>query len=334
MSQPLRASSRFRHPFVAFLVRRTAAGIATLWVVSVLVFIGTEVLPGDTATALLGRNANPAAVAELRERMGLDRSVPDRYFDWLGGLLTGDLGNTAAGDAAGQVTPIWSEVKEKASNSLTLALITAALMMPISLALGILAAKQVGRALDHAISAISLALVALPEFVLGTFFVLAFFSWLDILPPVSLVPPGTAALARPSVLVLPVLTLLGVTTGAAIRMVRAGMIETLRSDYVEMARLNGFRESKVILRYALPNALGPSIQIFAQNIQYLIGGVIVIEYLFSYPGLGRELVDAVAIRDVRVVQSVAILIAAVYIGLNVLADLAVVLLTPKLRTQP
>jgi peptide/nickel transport system permease protein len=135
------------------------------------------------------------------------------------------------------------------------------------------------------------------------------------------------------VLVLPVLTLLGASLAASIRMVRAGMVEVLRSDYVEMARLNGLPESTVIRRYALRNALGPSVQVFAQNIQYLVGGIVVTEYLFSYPGLGKELVDSVAIRDVRAVQSVALLVAAVYVALNILADLLVLLLVPKLRTR-
>jgi peptide/nickel transport system permease protein len=155
---------------------------------------------------------------------------------------------------------------------------------------------------------------------------------LDVLPPVSLVPPGESPLSDPQALVLPVLTLLGATLAGSTRMVRAGMVETLRSDYVQMARLNGFPERRVVSRYGLRNALAPAVQVFAQNIQYLVGGIIVVEYLFAYPGLGKELVDAVAIRDVREVQSIAILIAAFYILVNIVADLLVVLLVPRLRT--
>jgi peptide/nickel transport system permease protein len=323
---------RRSHPLLWFVVGRIAAGLLTLFVVSILVFLGTEVLPGDAAGAILGRNATPENLAEVREAMGLDRSAIERYFDWLGGLFTGDLGNSAAGYAQGSELPIWDDVKGKLSNSFTLALITTLLMVPLALLLGTLAALRAGRPTDHGISISSLAMSSLPEFVVGALLILLFFSWLDVLPPVSLIPPGTNPLSKPTALILPVLTLLGVTLAAAIRMVRAGLIETLSADFVQMARLNGFRE-RVVLRYALRNALAPSVQIFAQSIQYLIGGIIVTEYLFNYPGIGKELVDAVAIRDVREVQSIAIFIAAFYIVVNIVADLIVVLLVPKLRTR-
>jgi peptide/nickel transport system permease protein len=320
------------HPVTAFLARRIAAGIATLLVVSVLVFIGTEVLPGDAASAVLGRSATPDQLAETRELMGLDRPAAERYLDWLGGLVTGDLGNSAAGYAAGAETPIWPDVQPQVANSLVLAALTASLMIPLALLLGVLSAVRAGRPLDHGISLGSLAVISLPEFIIGSLLVLLFFSWLDVLPPVSLVAPGESPLADPEELVLPVLTLLGASLAASIRMVRAGMLEALRADYVESARLNGLPERLVVRRYALRNALAPSVQVFAQNVQYLVGGIVVTEYLFAYPGLGKELVDAVAIRDVREVQSLAVMIAAVYIGLNIVADLLVVLLVPKLRT--
>jgi peptide/nickel transport system permease protein len=327
------ARVRRAHPVARFLLLRVLAALATLFVVSVLVFAGTEVLPGDAAGALLGKTATPEALAELRHLMGLDRPAYERYLDWLGGVLTGDLGNSAAGYASGSESPIWDAIKGKIGNSLTLAAITAALMIPLALVLGVVAALRAGRAVDHAISLTSLAVISLPEFIIGSLLILVFFSWLDVLPPVSLIPPGESALADPRVLVLPVLTLLGASLAASIRMVRAGMVEVLHSDYVEMARLNGLPEPTVIRRYALRNALGPSVQVFAQNIQYLVGGIVVTEYLFSYPGLGKELVDSVAIRDVRAVQSIALLVAAFYVGLNILADLLVLLLVPKLRTR-
>jgi peptide/nickel transport system permease protein len=316
-----------------FVLRRLAAAVATLFVVSILIFVGTEVLPGDAASAVLGRTASPEQLAEMRAAMGLDRPAHERYLDWLGGLLSGDLGNSAAGYAAGGESPIWEEIRPKIVNSFILAAITALLMVPLALFLGILAAMRAGRPLDHAISVSSLAIISLPEFIIGSLLILLFFSWLDALPPVSLIPPGTSPLAEPKLLVLPVLTLLGASLAASIRMVRAGMVETLNAEYVTMARLNGFGERMVVSRYALRNALAPSVQVFAQNIQYLVGGIVVTEYLFNYPGLGKELVDAVAIRDVRAVQVVALLIAAFYILINILADLLVVLLVPKLRTQ-
>jgi peptide/nickel transport system permease protein len=325
--------ARRRWPLAAFLVRRVAAALATLFVVSILIFAGTEVLPGDAAGAVLGRTATPDQLAEMQALMGLDRPPHERYLDWLGGILTGDLGNSAAGYAAGGESPIWDEISPKITNSFILAAITAFLMVPIALVLGVFSAVRAGRPLDHSISIGSLAIISLPEFIIGSLLILVFFSWLDVLPPISLIPPGTSPLAKPEALVLPMLTLLGASLAASIRMVRAGMIETLSSEYVTMARLNGLRESVVVRRYALRNALAPSVQVFAQNIQYLVGGIVVTEYLFNYPGLGKELVDAVAIRDVREVQSVALLVAAFYLFLNIVADFLVVLLVPKLRTQ-
>jgi peptide/nickel transport system permease protein len=330
---PLPVRSRHRHPLAWFVVKRLAAAVATLFVVSILVFAGTEVLPGDPASAILGRNASEENIAEVRALMGLDRSVVERYGDWLGGLLTGDLGNSASGYAQGGELSIWGDVKANLSNSFALLAITTLLLVPLALLFGVLASLRPGRFTDHGISMTSLAVSSLPEFVLGSLLILAFFSWLDLLPPVSLIAPGTSPFSEPKKLILPVLTLLGVTCAASIRMVRAGMVETLTADYVHMARLNGFREPLVVWRYALRNALAPAVQVFVQNIQYLIGGIVVTEYLFAYPGIGVELINAVAIRDTRAVQSIAILIAAFYVVLNVVADLIVMLLVPKLRTQ-
>lgn len=323
-----------RPPSLARLaLRRVLAGIVTLLAVSLLVFVGTELLPGDAASAVLGRTAQPEQLAEVRELMGLDRPAAQRYLSWLGGILTGDLGNSAAGYAQGAEIAIWDDIAGNLGNTLTLAAIVIALMIPLGLLLGVVAATHAGRTRDHAITLGSLAVVSLPEFIIGSLLIVVFFSWLDVLPPVSLVPPGTSPLERPEILVLPALTLLGATLAGSTRMVRAGMLESLGSDYVEMARLNGIPERRVVTRYALRNALAPAVQVFAQNIQYLIGGIIVVEYLFSYPGIGKELVDAVAIRDVRAVQSIAILLAAIYIAVNIVADLLVLVLVPKLRTQ-
>jgi peptide/nickel transport system permease protein len=322
-----------RASFWRLALRRIAAGLVTLLVVSALVFVGTELLPGDAASAVLGRTAQPEQLAEVRELMGLDRPAVERYLGWLGGIVTGDLGNSAAGYAAGAEEAIWDDISGPLWNSVVLATIVIAMMIPLALVLGVVAATGVGRARDHAISLGSLAVVALPEFIIGSLLIVVFFTWLDVLPPVSLVPPGTSPFERPEILVLPALTLLGATLAGSTRMVRAGMLESLGSDYVQMARLNGLPERQVVLRYGLRNALAPAVQVFAQNIQYLIGGIIVVEYLFNYPGIGKELVDAVAIRDVRAVQSIAIVIAAFYIAVNIAADLIVISLVPKLRAR-
>jgi peptide/nickel transport system permease protein len=326
------AVARRGRPLLRFLAVRLLTGVLTLLVVSVLVFAATEVLPGDAASAVLGKTASPAQVTQMRHLMGLDKPASQRYLEWLGGFVRGDLGDSAAGFASGTRAPIWGQISEKVANSFILAAFVTLFLIPLSLLLGVIAAVRAGRTVDHAISLTTLAVVSLPEFVIGSLLIVLFFTWLNLLPPVSLLAPGESPLGHPRLLVLPVLTLLAATLAGAIRMVRAGMIETLRSDYVRMAQLNGFPARLVVSRYALRNALAPAVQVFAQSIQYLVGGIIVVEYLFNYPGLGKELVDAVAIRDVREVQSVALLIAAFCIAVNILADLLVVLLVPKLRT--
>ena len=317
---------------LAFLWRRLVGAVAALLAASVLIFAAVQVLPGSAASAVLGRNATPAAVRVLTHRMGLDRPTPTRYADWLRGFVQGDLGDSAVAVAQGaHHAPIWHLISGPLENSAILAAITAFLMVPLSLGLGALAAVRAGKPTDHLISLGSLAAVSLPEFVTGSLLVAVFFVGLHVLPPVSIVPPGANPLSHPKQLVLPVATLLFASLAAGIRMVRAGMFEILQTDYVQAARLNGVPEARVILRYALRNALAPSIQVLAQNLQYLVGGVIVVEAVFAYPGIGSQLVSAVQNRDVTVVQSVAMLIAVVYVIINLLADLVVMLLVPKLR---
>ena len=317
---------------LAFVGRRLAGAIAALLAASVLIFAAVQVLPGSPASAVLGRSASPAAVRILTHQMGLDRPASTRYVDWLGGFVRGDLGDSSVAIAQGaKHAPIWHLISGPLENSAILAGITALLMIPLSLGLGALAAVRAGRPTDHLISIGALAAVSLPEFVTGSLLVAVFFVGLHVLPPVSIVPPGVDPLSNPKQLVLPVATLLFASLAAGIRMVRAGMFEVLQTEYVQTARLMGLPERRVILRYALRNALAPSVQVLAQNLQYLVGGVIVVEAVFAYPGIGTQLVSAVQNRDVTVVQSVAMLIAVFYVVINLLADLVVMLLVPKLR---
>jgi peptide/nickel transport system permease protein len=281
---------------------------------------------------VLGRNGSPDVVRALDKRLHLDKPVVQQYTDWLRGFSHGDLGDSAVGLAQGEKhAPIWPLISNPVKNSLILAAITALLMIPLSLGLGVLAAVFAGRWIDNVISIGSLAAIALPEFVIGSLLVGVFFVGLDVLPPVAIVPPGSNPLDDPTKLVLPVATLLLASLAAGIRMVRAGMLETLQTEYVQTARLNGLAEGKVLRRYALRNALAPAVQILTQNLQWLIGGIIITESVFAYPGIGSTLVVAVQNRDVTVVQSIAMLIAIVYIVLNLIADLIVLLLVPKLR---
>ena len=335
VSFPRSEAQRARsHPVLRFLGRRVVAAVITLIFVSMLIFVGTEILPGDAAQAILGRSASPAAVAELRDQLGLDRPAPVRYVDWLAKFARGDLGISATQTvASGAGSPVWGLISSRLLNTIILALVAIVLIVPIGVVCGIVAARHVGRPVDQAVSVSSLAAVSLPEFVTGSLLILVFAVWLHILPAVSLLPSGSSVFDRPQILVLPVATLLAASLAQTIRMVRAGMLDVLRSDYIAMARLNGLPERKIIFGYAIRNALAPTVQVIALNVQWLVGGIIVTEYVFGYPGIGQELVEVVNSRDIPFVQSLSLLIAAFYLAINIVADLLVVLLIPKVRTE-
>ncbi len=323
------------HPLVRYAGRRLVLAAVTLLVATILIFAGTSVIPGSPASTALGREATPEAIAALNHQLGFDRPVTERYLSWLGDAVRGDLGVSALAVAQQDAeTAVWSIIRGPLGNSLTLALITLALLIPLSLLLGVVAGLRAGRPADHLISTLTLTLMSLPEFVVGSLLIVIFSVLLGILPAVSLLEPGSSPLSDPRILVLPVLTLLCVNMASAVRMVRVGTIEVARSDYVRMARLHGLPERKVVRRYVLRNALAPSIQIFALALQYLLGGVIIVEAVFAYPGIGKQLVDAVIAHDNTTVQAIAMLLALVAILVNLVADLVLALLVPKLRTQP
>jgi peptide/nickel transport system permease protein len=333
--QPLKASVRaFDHPVARFLGRRLLGAVATLFVVAVVIFLALQVIPGDAATTVLGRNATPASLHELRHQLKLDRPLTAQFFGWLGGLLHGDFGNSASALAHNNGDPsVWTAIREPLVNSAYLAGIAVVLLIPLGLLLGALAAVRQGRPSDYAVSVTALVFGGMPEFLVGTILIAVFFSWLNLLPPIANIGPGETPLAHPSALVLPVVTLLAVSLGFTIRMVRAGTIEALHQDYVAMARLNGIRESRVVFRYALRNSLAPSVQAIAQTVAYFAGGIIITESVFDYPGIGRLLVQAVNARDVPTIADITMLLATFYVLVNVLADLVVVALVPKLRTS-
>jgi len=321
------------HPAVRFVVRRLGIGLVTLLVASILIFIATNILPGNAAVVVLGRGATPSVLHHLENELGLDRSVVVRYLSWLGGMLHANFGHSAVAEAEGRPdSSISATIGSPLADSAILAALTTLLLIPLTLVLGVLAGLFAGRKLDHAISIPALIMSGLPEFVTGTALIFVFFTELNILPPVALLSPGESPFSNLKALILPVSTLLAVAVGAGIRQVRSGMIEVLQRDFVRFARLNGIAERRVILRYALRNALAPSVQIIAQNLQYLVGGIIIVESVFTYPGIGTYLVNAVTARDVTEVQAAAVILAAVYIVINIIADLIVVFLVPKLRT--
>jgi peptide/nickel transport system permease protein len=332
---PPPAGSRFRdHPVLWFVLTRVGAGVLTLFIVSVLIFVCTSVIPGDAVTVILGKNGTPKTVATLQARLGLDQPLYRQYLDWLVGLFHGDLGDSAVALAQHQPDPsIAPTLKNPLTNSLVLGGLTAVLLIPLTLLLGGLAGIKADRLLDHTISVPSLVLAGLPEFVTGALLIYVFFTVLSVLPPVSLVSPGESPLASPKILVLPVLTLLVVAVGSGVRQVRLGMIEALQTDCVQFARLNGVGERRVLVRYGMRNAVANSIQTIAQNLQYLVGGIIVVESVFAYPGIGVYLVNAVLARDANKILAASIILATLYTVINILADLLVVFLVPKLRTE-
>jgi peptide/nickel transport system permease protein len=296
--------------------------------VSLLVFVSTQAL-GDPARAILGRNATPAALKALQKQLNLNQSVVGQYLSWITGVLHGSFGKSlAAQESVGKL------LGPRLVNSGVLVLCAAVISVPLSIAIGSWAALRREKAFDNISSNLMLVLAAIPEFVVAVLLVIVFattvFHWL---PAISPIPPGAHPWTDLTIQVLPVTTLVFAVAPYVARIMRASMIEVLESDYVEMARLKGLPERTVLVRHALPNAIGPVFQVIAINLAYLAGGVVVVEYVFNYPGIGSALQDAVVNHDLPVVQALAMLIAAVYVGLNLLADIATILVTPRLRTR-
>lgn len=315
-------------PIWGFIVRRIILGVVVLFLVSIVVFMATQGL-GDPARAILGRQATPASLAALQAQLHLNRPLLEQYLTWMGGLLRGDLGTSLAAQE-----PVSRLISDHVVNSAFLVLISGAISIPLSVAIGSYAALRRDKAFDVAMSLITLVFAALPEFVVGVLLVVLFATTvLHVLPAVTIIPPGGKPWDDPGGLVLPTLTLVLAVTPYVARIMRASMIEVLESDYVEMARLKGLPERVVIIRHALPNALGPTFQVIALNLAYLAGGIIVVEYVFNYGGIGSALRDAVFNHDIPVIQALAMLIAGLYVVLNLLADVATILVTPKLRTR-
>jgi peptide/nickel transport system permease protein len=312
----------------AFIVRRLLLGLLVLFLVSLLVFVSTQAL-GDPARAILGRNATPEALKALQKQLNLGQSVVGQYLSWIGGVLHGSFGKSLAAQES-----VSKLLGPRLVNSSVLVLTAAIISVPLSIAIGSYAALRREKTFDTVSSNLMLVLAAIPEFVVAVLLVIVFattvFHWL---PAISPIPPGSHPWTSPKILILPIATLVAAVSPYVARIMRASMIEVLESDYVEMARLKGLPERTVLVRHALPNAIGPVFQVIAINLAYLAGGVVVVEYVFNYPGIGSALQDAVVNHDLPVVQALAMLIAGVYVGLNLLADIATILVTPRLRTR-
>ena len=317
-------------PLLKLLLLRLGLGLVTLFLVSIVVFAATQALPGDAAKAILGKDsADVVRYEALRKELRLDRPVVEQYTSWLGGVVRGDLGNSLVG-AKAKVTTL---LRSRVVNSATLVFLAALFSIPLSIVIGAFSAIWHDSKFDNGVNVANLSLAALPEFVIGIVLVLVFatgvFKWL---PSVSNIDSLTPLSSQMKLFVLPTVTLVLAVIPYVSRMLRASTIEVLESEYVMMARLNGLSESRVLWHHALPNAIVPTIQVIAINIAWLAGGIITVEYLFSFPGIGAGLVDAVANRDMPMVQALVLLMATVYVVVNLVADILTILISPRLRT--
>ncbi|MGV9292545.1 ABC transporter permease [Amycolatopsis sp. NPDC003676] len=309
------------------LAARVLFALLTLVIISIVVFAATQALPGDAALVQLGKQATPAALESLRARMHLDQPLVAQYWLWLTDLVHGHLGNSLATNMS-----VGALIGDRVANTLVLLVVTGVIALPLATAIGILTAIRRDRAADHTASVVMLVIVAIPEFVFCLLFVALFATnVLHVLPAVSLIDPDQPLLSQASAFVLPVLTLVIVSLPYIARTVRACMLEALESDYVAMARLKGVPERQVIVKHALPAIAGPVFQVSAQTLAYLAGGIVVVETVFQFPGIGFAFVQGIQSRDLPVVQALALMLAAVYVILNSVADLGTVAMTPTLR---
>lgn len=312
---------------IRLLLRRLALGLGTVALVSAMIFAAVEALPGDACTAILQRDASGQRLENCRRELGLDRPAVARYLDWAAGALRADLGTSAHNGKR-----IASLVGDRLANTLLLAGCTLALGVPLALLLGVLTGLRRDGASDVVLSAGAIFAMTIPEFVSATVLIFVFSIWLDLVPGIVTVSASAPATAFFPGIVLPVVVLTMVMTAHVLRTVRSSVIETLESDYVQMARLKGVPYWRMVLRHVLPNALLPAINVVALTIAWLLGGVVVVEKVFNYPGLGHYMIDAISDRDLPVVQAIALILAAVYVGVNLAADMLTIVLNPRLRT--
>lgn len=308
------------------IAQRAAFGVVTLLLVSLLVFIGTEILPGDVATAILGQGATPELVAALRGQLRLDEPAYVRYFHWLGNVLTGDAGQSLVNRLDVSATAL-----SRAQNSLILTCATAAVAVPLALLLGLIAAARPNGKTDGAISILAIFMISIPDFLLAILVVMLFSVKLGWLPSIARIRPSHGLFDWLRALVLPVMTLTFAVLPHMTRMTRTAVLEVMSTPAIEMATLKGLSRWRILVVHALPNALGPIANVIALNLAYLISGVVVVETLFNFPGLGRYMVDAVTIRDIPAVQFCAMLFCAAYVLLNLSADIIAIVANPRVR---
>ena len=314
------------HPIVKLVAQRFALGILLLVAASGLIFAGTMILPGDVAQSLLGQAATPENLANLREELGLNEPPLQRYFSWLFNAIQGDLGTALTNGR-----DIADSLKDRLGNTLFLAFWAAVVAVPLSIFLGLLSVRYKDRWPDKMISAVSLASISIPEFLIGyvlMYFVAVKLGWF---PSVAMISESMTLLEKLHSIALPIIVLTLVVLAHMMRMTRAAILNVMQSAYIETAELKGLSTFTVIRKHAFPNAISPIVNVVMLNLAYLVVGVVVVEVVFVYPGMGQYLVDHVVKRDVPVVQACGLIFAAVYIGLNMTADIIAILANPRLR---
>lgn len=312
------------------LVRRLLLGMLTAFVVSLVIFFCVEMLPGTFAEAILGQSASPEAVAAFQRELGLDRPAMVRYFEWIFGVLRGDFGYSFSSATSAQLRPVADMIGPRLQNTFFLALTTAAVAVPVAIAFGVIAALYRNRLPDRAINAVTLTAIALPEFFVAYVLIFIFAVKLRWLPVLSTLGSSATLSEHLVKAILPATTLAFVITAHIMRMTRASLVAQINLPYVEMATLKGIAPWRVMVHHILPNAWAPIAVVVALNLSYLIVGVVVVEVVFAYPGVGQLMVDAVAKRDFPVVQACAMIFAFTYIGLNLAADMVAIVTNPRL----
>ena len=318
------------HPIVRTVLQRLGLGLLTLFVVSVIIFSSLQFLPGDFATSVLGQSATPETVAAFRRELGLNEPAITRYIQWIGGVLQGDFGSSFSGRSQGREREVMELIGPRLWNTLFLAGMTAIIAVPLALTLGITAALYRNSFYDRAVNATTLTTISFPEFFVAYILILVLATLWKVFPSLANVREATELAERIYMTALPALTRTLVIVAHMMRMTRAAIINLLASPYIEMARLKGVSKSNVIIKHALPNAWAPIVNVIAFNLAYLVVGVVVVEVVFVYPGVGQLMVDAVTTRDIPVVQACALIFAATYILLNLFADIVSIVTNPRL----
>lgn len=312
---------------IIMIIKRLGLGILTLLLLSLLIFLSVEALPGDLAETILGQQATPENVAAIRKELGLDLPAYTRYINWLGGILQGDFGNSLA-----LKKPISGLIAPRLQNTLFLTLYTACIAVPLALMLGMVASLFRNSFFDRISNTTALSAISMPEFFVG-YVMIYFFALSGYFPSMANINPNTPFFDKLYLCFLPAVTLTLVVTAHMMRMTRAAIINVLALPYIEMANLKGVKPRRIIVHHALPNAVAPIVNVVALNLAYLVTGVVIVEIVFVFPGLGQLMVDGVKFRDVPVVQATALIFATAYVGLNLLADIISTITNPRLMRQ-